>query len=55
MGRIVVTAYVSVDGIAEAPSGTEPFERVGWTDAFSRGPEGDQFKLDETTTCRSTQ
>jgi dihydrofolate reductase len=48
MGRIVVTAYVSVDGIAEAPSGTEPFERVGWTDAFSRGPEGDQFKLDET-------
>ena len=24
------------------------FERVGWTDAFSRGPEGDQFKLDET-------
>jgi dihydrofolate reductase len=48
MGRIVVTAYVSVDGIAEAPSGTEPFERVGWTDAFARGPEGDQFKLDET-------
>jgi dihydrofolate reductase len=48
MGRIVVTAYVSVDGVAEAPSGTEPFERVGWTDAFSRGPEGDQFKLDET-------
>src|SRR5919201_544203 len=48
MGRIVVTAYVSVDGVAEAPSGSEPFERVGWTDAFSRGPEGDQFKLDET-------
>ena len=48
MGRIVVTAYVSVDGVAEAPSGSELFERVGWTDAFSRGPEGDQFKLDET-------
>jgi hypothetical protein len=28
MGRIVVTAYVSVDGIAEAPSGNEPFKRV---------------------------
>jgi dihydrofolate reductase len=48
MGRIVITEYISVDGVVEAPSGTESFERVGWTDAFSRGPEGDQFKLDET-------
>jgi dihydrofolate reductase len=48
LGRIVVTEYISVDGVVEAPSGTENFERVGWTDAFSRGPEGDQFKLDET-------
>ena len=29
MGRIVVTEYISVDGVVEAPSGTEPFERVG--------------------------
>lgn len=48
MGRIVVTEYISVDGVVEAPSGTETFERVGWTDAFSRGPEGDQFKWEET-------
>lgn len=48
MGRIVVTEYISIDGVVEAPSGTENFERVGWTDPFSRGPEGDQFKLDET-------
>ena len=48
MGRIVVTEYISVDGVVEAPSGTEEFERVGWTDPFSRGPEGEQFKLDET-------
>jgi len=48
MGRIVVTEYISVDGVVEAPSGTESFERVGWTDDFSRGPEGDKFKLDET-------
>jgi dihydrofolate reductase len=47
MGRIVVTEYVSVDGVVEAPSGTESFERVGWTDPFTRGPAGDQFKLDE--------
>jgi dihydrofolate reductase len=48
MGRIVVTEYISVDGVVEAPSGTEDFERVGWTDDFSRGPEGDAFKVDET-------
>jgi dihydrofolate reductase len=48
VGRLVVTEYISVDGVVEAPSGDEPFERVGWTDAFSRGPEGDQFKVDET-------
>jgi dihydrofolate reductase len=48
MGRIVVTEYISVDGVVEAPSGTEDFERVGWTDPFTRGPEGDKFKLDET-------
>ena len=48
MGRIVVTEYISVDGVVEAPSGTENFERVGWIDAFSRGPEGDKFKLDAT-------
>jgi dihydrofolate reductase len=48
MGRIVITEYISVDGVVEAPSGTETFERVGWTDPFTRGPEGDQFKWQET-------
>jgi dihydrofolate reductase len=48
VGRIVVTEYISVDGVVEAPSGTEDFERVGWTDGFSRGPEGEAFKVDET-------
>ena len=48
MGRIVVTEYVSVDGVVEAPSGTEDFSRIGWTDPFTRGPEGDAFKVDET-------
>ena len=48
MGRIVVTEYISVDGVVEAPSGMEPFERVGWTDDFTRGPEGEAFKFEET-------
>ena len=48
MGRIVITEYISVDGVVEAPSGTEDFARVGWIDDFRRGPEGDRFKVDET-------
>ena len=48
MGRLVITEYISVDGVIEAPSGEEDFERVGWTDGFSRGDEGNRFKVDET-------
>jgi dihydrofolate reductase len=48
MGRVVVTEYMSVDGVVEAPSGTESFERIGWTDSFRRGEEGDSFKVEET-------
>jgi len=48
MGRIVITEYISVDGVVEAPSGAEDFARVGWVDDFQRGPEGDDFKVAET-------
>jgi dihydrofolate reductase len=48
MGRIVVTQFVSVDGVMEDPGGSEDFEHGGWAFEFSRGDEGDQFKLDET-------
>src|ERR671935_771079 len=47
MGRIVVTEFVSVDGVMEDPGGAENFKHGGWTFEFDRG-EGDQFKLDET-------
>jgi dihydrofolate reductase len=50
VSRLVVTEYISVDGVVEAPSGTEKFERVGWTDDFSRGSDGNQFKIEETMT-----
>lgn len=46
-----MTEYISVDGVVEAPSGAESFERVGWTDDFSRGPEGNKFKVEETMSC----
>ena len=48
MGRIVVTEFVSLDGVVEAPGGGEGFVHDGWSFEFSRGEEGDQFKLDET-------
>jgi dihydrofolate reductase len=47
VGRIVVSQFVTVDGVFEDPGGSEKFERGGWAFQFERGPEGDKFKLDE--------
>ena len=47
MGRIVVTEFVSLDGVMEDPGGAENFEHGGWSFEFDRGAEGDKFKLDE--------
>jgi dihydrofolate reductase len=47
MGRIVVTEFVSLDGVMEAPGGGEGFEHAGWTFEIARGAEGDKFKLEE--------
>ena len=48
MGKIVVTEFISLDGVIEAPGGGESFKHAGWSFKFSRGDEGDKFKLDET-------
>jgi dihydrofolate reductase len=47
MGKLVVSQFISVDGVVEDPGGSEDFERGGWAFQFERGPEGDRFKLDE--------
>ena len=47
MGNVVVSEFVTVDGVMEDPGGAEGFERGGWAFQFDRGPEGDKFKLDE--------
>jgi len=48
MGRIVVTEFVSLDGVVEDPGGAGDFKYAGWSFEFDRGIEGDEFKLDET-------
>ena len=48
MGRIVITEFVSLDGVMEDPGGGENFRHGGWTFEIDRGQEGDKFKLDET-------
>ena len=47
MGRIIVTEFVSLDGVMQAPGGGEGFKHEAWSFAFDRGAEGDRFKLDE--------
>src|SRR5947207_13243047 len=48
MGTIVVTEFVSLDGVMEDPGGAEDYKHGGWTFEIERGEEGDKFKLDET-------
>jgi dihydrofolate reductase len=48
MGRIVVSEFVSLDGVVEDPGGAEDFKYGGWSFEFKRGEEGEKFKLDET-------
>ncbi|HEY7380416.1 MAG TPA: dihydrofolate reductase family protein [Gaiella sp.] len=47
MGKIVVTEFVSLDGVMEAPGGGEDFEHGGWTFDYENA-EGMTFKLEET-------
>jgi dihydrofolate reductase len=48
MRRIIVSEFISVDGVIEDPGGSEGFERGGWAFQFDRGAEGDRFKFEET-------
>jgi dihydrofolate reductase len=47
MGNVIVSQFITVDGVVEDPGGSENFERGGWAFEFSRGDDGDKFKLDE--------
>ena len=46
MGRVVVTEFVSMDGVMEAPGGEEGYKHTGWT--FDFPDEGQyEYKLEE--------
>lgn len=47
MSKIVVSQFVTLDGVFEDPGGSENHEHGGWALQIDRGPEGDRFKLDE--------
>jgi dihydrofolate reductase len=48
MAKIAITEFMSIDGVIEDPGGAEDYKYGGWSFEFSRGDEGDKFKLDET-------
>jgi dihydrofolate reductase len=47
MGQIVATEFVSLDGVFEDPGGASDFKHGGWSFRYSRGDDGDAFKLEE--------
>jgi dihydrofolate reductase len=47
MSRIVVSQFVSVDGVIEDPIGVEGLGRGAWSDSASAGAEGHRFNVDE--------
>ena len=57
MGKIVITEFISLDGVVEDPGGFSDFKHAGWGKAaaalfftwrLDRGEDAEQFKLDET-------
>ena len=47
MGKLVVTEFVTIDGVIEDPGGAEKSPYGGWAFRFERGEEGDRYKLEE--------
>jgi dihydrofolate reductase len=48
MRKLVVTEFISLDGVMEDPGGSEGTPIAAWSFKFDRGDEGNKLKLDET-------
>jgi dihydrofolate reductase len=47
MSKVVVSEFITLDGVIDSPGGEPEFERSGWAFQFDRGPDGEKFKFDE--------
>jgi len=47
MSKVVVSQFMTLDGVVEDPGGAESFDRGGWAFQFDRGDDGNKFKLAE--------
>lgn len=47
MRKIVVSQFVSLDGVMQGPGPEPGFDRAGWAFRFQYGEDGQQFKFDE--------
>ncbi len=47
MARLVVSEFVTLDGVFQDPGGAENFDKGGWSFKLSFGAEGGQFKQNE--------
>ena len=47
MRKIVVSEFISLDGVIGDPGGSEKTPQGGWTFKFDQGPEGGKFKYGE--------
>jgi dihydrofolate reductase len=51
--KVVVSEFVSLDGVVEDPGGAEGYKHGGWSFKFKRGRAGDKFKLDELSAAEA--
>jgi len=47
MRRVLVSEFMSLDGVIKDPGGSGELDRGGWSFRSERGAEGDKFKDDE--------